>query len=789
MYKHSPYNGASASSNDHFDALDDEDLDDSFEQRMLRELNQERVENSRSARPQAFRRARPRKRGGLTSANLERIPIEHPQEPVHAPYESPGSTSSGGSNPRPNYPREWGTKGKRSSSWLRRITMDPAQKTTQANMGQDVDWTEAAADVPIPSVEDSPLSHRGSARGTPASLMKRNDSLEELLELEFSDDLTGASLIASTPAAVSRNTALDEIRKRELEISLEEEQEQEDSVYITSQSENRQNQIGPRAVQPKSVRSVSITRTSQQATSSLAQTWRHPAEQELQPPKRAQKSTVPITTLPNTTVRGPPSPVARKSSYTVGAVDREVTPQIQKGPKRPRHEREDSQDILRQLARASSGTPSPGRVMISGNMASTQQPPSVSGTGRTQAAEVPIAMPDHVHRNQSRELTQAISGQSGLQSDTPVKQPSHDGTASASNNKSVPDSPKKAERRNTVHEPHIADIITQGLEPKTPVVTGAWVDTPKPQTSRRLIPAEEKASPAESSVAGPSTASSSSITHPERTQTTKQILPSSALAAVVDKARENLGQDNDEGLGEATIQSLEDLMSPTGENSILEVEDTLDNIQLPTTKPRTAAERARQLEMLQLDSMGKNLRNTQRGLREVRHGIQRVEHRVAETKESTSSSPSKVPKVGQCENCDRPLTMIWRQAKSLFYTREDNKTTLTWPAIFFLVFLSWLLTETILWYVYPKSHYCSPLRLVFPVLCIVSRFMLTAWKISVLVTTRQSLHSSYPRYCSGRCVRYGDRFGLLPLHLRIGCGGLLPIFSLQMSMRHQPLML
>lgn len=696
MYKHSPYNnGASDSNNELYDGLEEEDGDSSFEQNMIREMNQQRIDNTRSARPQAFRKARPRGKGSLTMANLQRItPVQAP-DPARVQYESPGSASSGASERQLNYPREWGTKGKRSSSWLRRITMDSAEQRQRANMGEDVDWLQAAADEPLPSVEDSPLSHRGSARGTPASTYKRNDSLERILKSELSDDFTGRDLIASTPAVVSRNTALDEIWRRELEIPLDEgleEIEVDESVYLTSQPEHHQSLSGGQSSRSGPANRVSVTQTKQQYTSGLSQTWTHPAEQDIQLPKRTQRSITPVGASANRGNRVPSSPIAPKSPHSVGAVDREVIPQVQKSPRRPGHHREDSQDILKRLSRAS-GTPSPARDMNSGNAASSKQTGSSQQT--TSDAGVSRQRSTDALKRQSKELAQNIARRSEAKRDDAQQELQQQrGTSTLSNRRAV--------------EPQSKNSTAQGLGPKTPTVTGAWIETPKTGTVRQPAEYGRTSSLKKDTVAGPSKSGPSPAEQPASKPPTEPSLPSSALAAVVDEARENFNQNEGEGLGEATIQSLEDLMSPTGEHSMLE-EDTLDNLELPSTKPTTAAGKAREQEIRQLKNMSDHLRSTQRGLRDVRHGMTRVENQVAETKEPTTSTSASSRGIGS-HNCDRPLSVVWRQTKSFFYTHDNGKRRLTWPSIFGLVFLAWLATEFSLWYVLSTPSIPTPTK-------------------------------------------------------------------------------
>jgi hypothetical protein len=702
MYGQQPhYDPGFGSSNELVEALEEDDTDDSFGRRMIRAMNQERVDNARSARPVAFRKARARGAGRLTVENLQRIAPNKGVPSEQRPYSHSSTqsfSSGGGSDPPLNVPRDWGRKSRRSSDWLRRRTVE--EQTPKA---QDIDWLDAAAEVPLPQVEDSPLSHRGSARGTPASSIRRqNDSLNMIADLELSDELNSASLIASTPAAYTRttfkNTALDEIRQRELENALE-----ESSIYATARLGDSERQASTQPSQhAKGFRdSLSVRRANPQTTGNVTQTWSHPAEQEIQIPKRTRDITP-------TTAQGPPSPISlQKASHTIGNVDREVTPQVQKSPKRPEHHRVDSQDILKRLARASSGTPSPGRAAAKAHPAAEQPKEGTSkpaNTTRTvqqskDAAEAIRVRFAKLHPSQSTDAetgprSAADQSQKESTQDRP-EQLARQGTARTSSNAAKPAA--------VVEETLISNAAP--LDPKTPIVTGAWIDTPK---TARPLQAFPKGSPRKSAIRNPTSPQKALSTSPVKSvrqgKPSEPSLPSSALAAIVSEARTSF-QQNEDALGETTINSLEDLMihpGAGGDDSVLYIEeDTLDNLQLPATKPTTTAGKLREQEVLQLKSMNEHLRNTQRSLRDVRQGIQRVGNQVGVEGKALSGATSThtlQAGIAQCDNCNKPAYALWNQAKSLMYTTHNNKTRLTWLGITSLIFLVWLITESTLWY-------------------------------------------------------------------------------------------
>jgi hypothetical protein len=713
MIKHQPKNESqSGSSNSAFDALEEEDTDDSFGRRMIREMrerNQEAVENARSARPQAFRKARPRARGRLTLENLERIPpnpekqnlqgLPDPQD-LQSSQGSTRSASSGGasaSDPPLNVPREWGRKGKRSSDWLRRITMDPAGQTSGTGTAGEVDWLQAASDVPIPSVEDSPLSHRGSMRGTPASSLRRqNNSLERIQASELVEDLelTNDSFITSTPALYSKNNALAEIRRREVEIGLDE----SETAYATPPAE------APHRETSSQTR-LSITRAKHKEKSSL-DGWSHPAEQEIQITKHARREQVPNAIATSSSAGGPPSPISlHKSSHTVGTVNRAVTPSIQQSPRRPGHRREDSQDILRRLARATSGTPSQGSFLANPPEPLKEFPESFSTKGK-QIPSLPTLGDDS--QKPTKEQTAGETVTSHVQSQSS----SWETTRAKATTKLAAQSASQAAQSLNIDETIIS--ATTHLEAKTPVVTGAWIDTPKPalrqQPAPQLSPAKRAAAAASGRPMVPdgATQSTQSTKSTQPAEPAEPALPSSALAAVVDEARRNLGQENDEDFGEATINSLEDIMVPLHEDRIISSdEDTLDLHQVldfPSKKATTAAGKLREEERAGLRRLSETLRKTEKRVREANREASRAGSRVAsQVRAVTTSSYSSETLQDRCYNCTHLFRAMWLQSKQLFYTCQEQRIKPTWTGWILIFLLTWLLVETTMGYVIPSA--------------------------------------------------------------------------------------
>jgi hypothetical protein len=328
------------------------DAEDEFEKRMIQNARDERrLNQALGGRPQAFRKARTHPRVGLTLDNLERNNVAAGAD-AHVKFESPpSSTGSTRSDPAIHAPATWGRKSRSNRNWMRTITYEGEQQQHEQQTPAPADDTihdhydEADANVPRRSVEDSPLSHKSSIHGTP-----RNDQSQEW-DLTF--ELNEASMIASTPY-IPRSTVLDDIRQREIESVKEQ-------AVTTAPLERRHQRSPDRTRQrPPSVRTLdtveSSTGTIEQAahTSASSKTRSRTRTHSWQSIGKAQ----PVTGMGN---EDPPVAMY-KSAENIATVDREVVATAQAiPPRRIPNRREDSQDLLRRLARVSN-TPSPRQI-------------------------------------------------------------------------------------------------------------------------------------------------------------------------------------------------------------------------------------------------------------------------------------------------------------------------------------------------------------------------------------------------------------------------------------------
>jgi hypothetical protein len=256
-------------------------------------------------------------------------------------------------------------------------------------------------------------------------------------------------------------------------------------------------------------------------------------------------------------------------------------------------------------------------------------------------------------------------------------------------------------------------------EPKTPRVTGAWIDTPKSITRRQPNSISSVSSPPTADSALTKTKSSTnserqSTASTESTANPK--LPSSALAAVLASPENN-------GLGDSTITSLEDILG----SSLLHPDDsTLHDLDLSSTRgPLTAAETLRIKELKTLHDMNARLRAARSSIRDAKHGLSRVEQRISsqncdgESGQEASTEckhclkhqqyPHTPPTKLDFESADKPLLALSLAVKGVvWYTGTSGRTKLTWLALLALILWSYFWVEVAACMVFCRPVYAYP---------------------------------------------------------------------------------
>ncbi|KAK8226787.1 hypothetical protein HDK77DRAFT_116196 [Phyllosticta capitalensis] len=712
-----------------------EDDTDEFGRMLVQAARDEqRIKDAIRGGRQPFSKARTRPRVALTLENLERNNHQTRNSESYArePYahHSPVSLNSGSAlEPPPQPPREWGRKAKLDTNWLKRIK-EPDEEpvalrddrgTGRSRRGErPLDVTPRKnTNLHFPSVEGSPDTLRHIIQETPSSTKRYNASLQDW---DLTEDLTSGSLLASTPA-IPRNTRLHDIRQLEIESVKEPDVEPPnfDHIWKKSPSETRPNR--------KSLASKDNVNPPKLTLQERSESDRNLPQERTTGPKAPAN---PINRehasaqIPVTVYKSPPD--EKRSGINQKPV------QAEKAITRPKSRRDDSHDLLRRLARAASNSPSPGREAE--ESAQVRRQPHLQKVS-------PLAERRPQNPNQDRKGKSRAMDPKGI----PTPPPDSDEHVPRATNSDANGKPRRRSGSTRANEPAPASDSTSNkrTEPvseKTPVVSGAWVDTPAavpnhengikeedtdtPSRSRSTSRTRTSKEEAHTNEARPKKAEIREAPPPSPRKQDWQIknptLPKSALSAVIGRAKIA-----EEAYGDSTLDSLQGIMSADNTVDLDMDENTLDEFQVPSGKPKTAAERERQQELLQLQNMNARLRATRKSIRDANRNMRHLENRVeagGETAaavevatEDSQRNGAVAPAVvvrgqdspcgeGQCYAYQHPFRTMWRAFKSLFWNEKGRGryTRLTWFGLFCILFWSWFWTETFL-----CDKYCQPL--------------------------------------------------------------------------------
>ncbi|KAH9871733.1 hypothetical protein J1614_005989 [Plenodomus biglobosus] len=701
---------------------------DEFEKLMIQNARDERrLSEALSGRPQAFRKARTHPRVGLTMDNLERNNARDAGlsgSSAQVKFRSPASSSgSARSDPAIHAPPSWGRKSRSNRNWMRTITYEAEQQQQQQQQqhqqtttphdaahghyeGQYQQHTDGATtpNRVRRSVEDSPLSHKGSAHGTPHH--------DRSADWDLTFELNEASMIASTPY-IPRSTKLDDIRQRERE-SLREQRE----------AAARQERLGEGSPEQTRQQPASTKSTNNEANGTTTTRTEQTAQAAASPQRRVQRSNSWKSIGKSQPVTGTSKEESPVTMYTsaenIAAVDHHAEASAQNNPpKRIPHRREDSQDLLRRLARVSH-TPSPGRVAAS--------------RPQTAPAKDPRNSPQDVNPDRESDVPE---GKAEAVDEEPPPEKSVERPASAPEmlpqqnpTEEIPQGIKNIPELRPSLETEDVDATPMPMErsllnPKTPVVTGAWVDTPGPRnlqknpiTSRPRSRSPTKRSPQKARHITEQTTSTVEESHQAvAAQVVRPQLPTSALQALVSEARSS-GRRPSADFGDSTINSLEDLITDAPDAAV--DEDTLQGLQLPTATPRNEAERQRQQELLHLHRMNDRLRAARTSIRDASRGMKRVEDQVDHVHIEEDAQGNKIQIIRRecpCATSPTHEFSLWRWSKSFFWqdhlkalrTSSNSKWRiwggLTGLGIFLTLFLTWWLSEEIACEIYCHHAY------------------------------------------------------------------------------------
>lgn len=550
---------------------------------------------------------------------------------------------------------------------MRTITYEEQQQTTPPPADDTIGaLNEQPGDddhlYPRRSIEDSPLSHKSTPRN------------DRSADWDLTFELNEASIIASTPY-IPRNTMLDDIRQREAES-----QDPDTMPESPTELSRRPRQLNESQTnEPRPVQTVAQAPTSPEKRV-RTNSWQSIGKS--QPVTGSGKENSPVAVYKTTT-------------ETVSIWEQEGQGDSRRTSSRPvRHRREDSQDLLRRLARVSN-TPSPRR--FEAERPQTAPASQLSNSPQTASKEPPADMP-----NKAAENTAAPE----ILLDAPVTtsdaQPQRNGAEEA------PVEPAQPAATAPEKEAEDVDATPMPVErplrvAKTPVVTGAWVDTPGPGTLRKRIniarsPSQspKKRSPRKDK--SPEKATAAAVQQDVPVETIRPRLPSSALQALVQEAKAHSSGRQSTDFGDSTINSLEDLISspPEGEMD----DDTLQGLQVPTTTPRTEEERQRQQELQQLHRMNERLRAARTSIRDASRGMKRVEDQV-----ENGGDVENIPRSTTVSTCPCAAAghqpSSWARPTNLFWSAQlkSARRTTSWRTLGGLTLLSILLLVLFTWWV------------------------------------------------------------------------------------------
>ena len=500
-----------------------------------------------------FSKARVGEKVGLSVENLQRRNASN--ESLGSAF-SAGSLSQRGSDLSVNIPKAWGRKAKPGKDWLNRINSKSGRFTgdvpkrrssgepiitdnQEREWAEPIDsWIAAASEVPLPAGEEgSSQAALSSQSSTPTTALPRSSSMDRRRQWEANEDeFTGRSLqVSDSPPMRIRNATLDRYRDREIE-NLEKR-----AVTTNRLGELRErgsDELLRRRPPSRSTEELKKKEGSNTNESSPRRQSSSGSSVRSRLQESAEHST-PDATLddPGEPIPDTPVVIYRSKSNDQSAVDDKggMKPEDMNGSsRRPQHERKDSHDLLKRLARATSDSPSPEKEQ----------------------------------EEESRQMIEAEHRIPTSKSPSNVKTPVVTG---AWVDQTMGDAPQTSKSK--------ADV-------KTPLVTGAWIDTPLPTGRGPPLPTPSNLEDEKELQVGKIGAtdlirklSPSALPQSSKSQDNAPLkysgppLPKSALDGIIKQAKstnpqkptQSFNADSEEDptlhLGDSTIQSLEDLIA------------------------------------------------------------------------------------------------------------------------------------------------------------------------------------------------------------------------------------
>ena len=499
-----------------------------------KEQDQQRVDNALGTDARPFRKAK--RRSGLTLGGLKRDDTSS-----QSGSSSFGSSATGSilSDPALNVPQGWGRKARHGRTWLHRINgtksdTDLSQEPTKEKSHEDEekiraiqDWQATAASTPLPPITESDSLQASSPAETKENHHIRSTASRDRIrrwELGESSFLRPHS--SGSPSGKARNSAIDLIRDREIQ-----------NLTKSAVTTNRLGELRERQ---------SLERLGSRSPNASAESLQPQSEPEphlppepvaadqssmLAPKKGHHTFNQESTEEARHSVPGPDSPamvINSRSSTPTLSNSNAGSRAVSVGRSKQKH---DTRDILRQLARVA----------------------SPDTTARLESFE-----------QNTRKNSKSKIGPSDFDELEARKQP-------------LPDHARDLNTKSTdAHNPILNTPQQSGSNNylKTPLVTGAWIDTPatvkdQPRpfsSSQPEVLVKNNSSNSKAPENQVTSGNGSKNSRPPLEDTAPK-LPKSALTAIIERAKEKSRGSRDSGnddtlqLDDSTIESLEEFLA------------------------------------------------------------------------------------------------------------------------------------------------------------------------------------------------------------------------------------
>jgi hypothetical protein len=678
------------------------------------------------------------------------------------------SGSSIESEPGIRIPSNWGSKARARGSWMQRIMSpdnsgDIQSEHQRASSEGLVDWVGAAVDVPLPSIEDGSVTQEPTPpHSRPSSAQPANTSFQKSHIWEADDFTANSVLMSTSPQLRIRNPRLDDIREAEIESSskravatgkLEEIRERNseersisperlrrpsrdtfseapsaenrDDFAVTSSSSESNNERGNSS---EGVRKASANILIERGAPGTVKD-NVGNEAPIIPPKSAsrKRSHSPekdISAIPVGLVKAASSNTSVQQDYshekTILEEEGEAIPgtpiTIFKGAasdEKKGHTHDDSWDALRKLAKVASPSPSPSVEQQDEKLPKEARKHSERPvlSKRSSTASTPKSDVDPEERIQAEASLFELPDLKYDPNSTRNPSLERDGSLEATPRPRV-----------------------DPLSLPTPVVTGAYIDTPAPRgrlprISRRassepdiddVLQDEVSRLAIKDFIRNSSSRSGSANKVNNASQSARDRLPGPLSSHPVDRARiakprsrsrplltntanpasvkDDLRRIQQEAqIEDSTLDNFDELLAAEGDdpNSTTIMEVPLDLERDSKGRPLSEKERERRQEISAYERMAKSIKSGLLNIRDAKRGIERLEDRV-------SSSPEPMVHTHNHHHCTAcasldPWYHVTFSVPKLWVKDPTSLTGVrfTWWGLPLVLFITWFILESL----------------------------------------------------------------------------------------------